>query len=617
MSGIALIFQRQPAIGDVDGASMTAMMRAMRHRGLHGSRVVTENRFLLGFQRFDTTPQGTRDAQPLRDSWGATYVAFDGRLDNRRELGRRLGLRGPKRGEMSDAALVMAAWESYDVDCFKFLEGAFAIVILDMRRNRAVMARDPLGTKSLYYARSRNQMVAASEEAAVLAHPSVSDAVNQTRLAQHLAFEFPHDESTFFEDVSQLLPGEVLSVDSTAFVRRKFFDPTDIAPIFYRNESDYYEQYLELLRKSVRNSMRAIGAPALMLSGGLDSTTIAALMNEIDGRVDAFSWRFDELTECDESMYIDDIARSANANVGWIKGDDCWPLKNRRALEVQSSHPLVNPYRELKSRTYSAAAKAGHRVLLTGVGGDELYLEDGLWLRDLLKDGRFDQALSGVAGLLRDDGPLAALRGRAVREAMGLGALKFRGENKPAWLNDEAWQRVCDSRQSVVLPDHLKSREKQFLRLFGPLAAEDAARESAHDSASGVEVRAPFRNVALARYVLAVPAWTIHAPGEPRKILRRAMREILPISILNRKSKTSFVDLFRRGIYNREAESLTQLINDSKNSVGLHLNEQWLDTVAKGPPESPFEEAVFWNCLGAVMWMQELHAAEDPLRMIA
>ncbi len=616
MSGIALIFQRQPWHGGVDGGPMAAMMRALRHRGRDGSRVITENSFVLGYQRFNTTSEGMGDQQPLRDSWGASYVAFDGRLDNRRALGRRLGLRGPKRGEMSDAALVMAAWESHDVDCFQYLEGSFAIVILDMRRNRVVMARDPLGTKSLYYSRAAGQFLAASEESALLEHPAVSTRVNQTRLAQHLAFEFPGDETTFFSDIAQLLPGEVLTVDSKSFVRRKYFDATDIEPIFYRNESDYYEQYLELLRKSVRSSMRSIGSPALMLSGGLDSSTIAVLMAEVSNSVDALSWRFDELTQCDESMYIDDIARAANVHVGWIRGDDCWPLKNPQALEVQSSHPLVNPYRELKSRTYSAAARGGHRVLLTGVGGDELYLEDGLWLKELLRNRNVPAAAKGLMAHVLKEGVLPAVRGHTVRQAFGLGSLK-RAEQKPAWLTDAAWQCVVDSRIPVKLSGHLQDREKQFQRLFGPLAAEDMAREGAHDSASGIEIRSPFKNVALARYILAVPAWTIHAPGEPRKILRRAMRDILPISILNRRGKTSFVDLFHRGIYENERDAVAGLVSQMDESVGLHLTQEWLASLAQRKSSAPFEEAVFWNCLAAVLWTQELDAAADPVRLIA
>ena len=175
--------------------------------------------------------------------------------------------------EYSDASLILQLYERYGENCFEKLIGPYSIVIYDKTKKRVIGARDPLGERGFYYYIDDNLFIAASEETPILEHPSISKTINETTVSHFFAMEVAHDGSTFFKGVSELLPGHTIIIKSDRFYLKNFWEFKS-EQIRYKSDSDYSEHYRELLEKSVISRMRCTTPVSIMLSGGMDSSSI-------------------------------------------------------------------------------------------------------------------------------------------------------------------------------------------------------------------------------------------------------------------------------------------------------------------------------------------------------
>ena len=189
------------------------MIAALSSRGPDGHDRRIEDWIALAHRLFWTTPEAVGERQPLRDPVSGALLVFDGRLDNREELVAELGSELTEdSGIPSDARLVLAAYRRWGAELCRRLIGPFALVIADIGRRELLCARDPLGDRSLFYNLTRDTLLVASEESALLSHPEIGDELDRNRLDCFYALRVPADGSTFFRQVRELPPGERLWV---------------------------------------------------------------------------------------------------------------------------------------------------------------------------------------------------------------------------------------------------------------------------------------------------------------------------------------------------------------------------------------------------------------------
>ena len=274
MSGLAALLHRDGS--PVSAAVLDAMSGALGHRGPDGCDSWREAGVGVAHQHFRTTPEEANEVQPVVCPAGRVWLAVDGRLDNRDDL--LANLRGVevRPAAISDAALFLAAYLQWGLECFERCVGSFALAIWDRRERRMVVARDALGDRSLFYYLSPRCFAVASEEAAVRRHPSVGPELDETRLAMHFAMSQPPEGRTFFRDVRELPPAHWLVVDERHERCRRYWH---VEPGVDRNGSDEHhaERFLDTLNESVRCRLRSTSPPMVMMSGGLDSTSVVAL----------------------------------------------------------------------------------------------------------------------------------------------------------------------------------------------------------------------------------------------------------------------------------------------------------------------------------------------------
>lgn len=375
MSGICGIFNRDGA--PCDPGILAAMLAATDYRGPHGVHTWARGPIALGHQLMATTPGSLIDTQPLHDQDSEVVISFDGRIDNRPELIDRLRGRGSISADISDAALVLRAYECWQETCCLHLIGDFAFAIWDGRRRTLFAARDPFGIKPFHYFVNQRCFAFGSESAQVLYHPAVSRDVNEGMVAECLAGAITSQDETLFADIRRLPPGHRLSVESERFSVRHYWDPAPDDRIRYRGFDEYLDHFLELLWRAVADRMRCIGPPGLLLSGGLDSSAIAGVAQTILARQDhkarlaTFSRTLPGLMD-DEAPYIDCIVRK------WGLASHCLPYRfpdhsNYTELVGQTQDLPDYPNTSMRYPLCTAAADRGIHVLLSGVGAE-------LWL---------------------------------------------------------------------------------------------------------------------------------------------------------------------------------------------------------------------------------------------
>ena len=607
MSGLLLIHHRDGR--PVERPLALRLLAALDHRGPDGRDVCWASGAALGHQHFWTTPEEIGERQPLGDAARGVHLALDGRLDNREEL--LAALPGEPGAQLSDAALVLRAYLAWGEELLTRLLGPLAVVVLDLPRRRVVCGRDALGDRTLFYYLDRHLFAVASEAHALLGHPSVSSRLNEATVARFYALRPPAHGASFFADLRELPPAHALSVGPEDVRQWRHWSPRAETPPRRRSDADYVAEFRSVLRESVRCRLRAPGPPAVLMSGGLDSTSVAALAaREMSAggprrRLLAVSWVFDELKSADERPYMDAVVEAAGLATLRFAGDDAWPLSDPDTWPHRPDAPLEGLYRRLHERAYAAAAGAGRRVLLTGEYGDNLYSGAADWLSDLLREGRWLTAGRGlVAAAARENrGAPGVSLGTAVLRALGG---RRQGPQAVDWLTPEAVAHLTDDAEAEAAPAGLRSGLRARWRsLLDGRSAQAVSLETAVAARAGVEVRRPYRDRRLVELCLGLPAHLVFRPGWLKWVLRQAMAGILPEAVLRRRHGSSLYPLCRRGLVEREAATANALLASPDAVWPRYVRADWLATTFPRAVAEQREGAaavIAWRCICLELW---------------
>jgi asparagine synthase (glutamine-hydrolysing) len=602
MSGIAVVVRRagEPA----DRAALGRVLARLSHRGPDGECTAVAGEAALGHRHFRTTPEEAGEAQPLADRAGRLLIACDGRVDNRNELLPALGVPPEERAALSDAAALLAVYARWGVPGFVRVVGPFAAAIWDAAAHRLVLVRDALGDRTVCYAATADAFVAASEEQAVLAHPGVSGDLDERRLARFFALGGLEGDGTFFAAVREVLPAHAVVVDGDGLRQVRYWAP-EAGPLRLRDKREYGEMLADRLREAVAAQLRSTGPVALLLSGGLDSSAIAATASSLAPRrpLKAVSWVFDELPSCDERAWIDPVVRHCCLEPLQFAGDGEWPFRDIGAWRRNPSSPEEDLYRRLVERARTVARSAGCRVLLSGMFGDHLYSGTQGWLWERLVSGAPGRALADLGLALRGGG-FAGVRAAVLPRGEPIAVRRLRRALAPQapWLTryaagllEEAGRWPPSARGGV--------RPAQHRSVLGLLAAHGVSGETFHAASAGIDARYPFRDRGVVELMLRVPSDQLYRPGLARPILREAMRGMLPEEARMRAGKTSLAALFRRGVGERERKTVEALLRTGRPLWQRFVRPEWVERAGPGRREREIEELVLAHCALFGRWL--------------
>jgi asparagine synthase (glutamine-hydrolysing) len=501
-----------------------------------------------------------------------TAIWADVRLDNREELLAALGVpeNGPAAG---DADLILAAYRRWGDDCASHLLGDFAFALWDHQRGRLYCARDHAGIRQLSYYSDAGVFACASAPEQLLGYPQVPAEPDKATLANFLLDRFPDPDATLYQGIRRLPAAHFLVVTNRGVRLQRYWDPANLANSRPRTDEDIIDGFREVFGAAVQSRLAGSGDVAATLSGGLDSSAIVCVAHQLapDALSRAYSLVFDDLP-CDERRYIDDVVRATGIGVVSCLADRGAGAQPFQAC-ASNQYPGV-PCDATFSMNFDLLERArqqGTRVLLWGVGGDELLGSGDAYLSDFIRQGRFRSAGQAVSDRVRHSGISDLRRSGAAcirplvprRLRSGMRGLVRR--RLPRWIREDFLRDAGALEPQSEPPWRFgcEAQERIYRGLTtGRTAGYSLPASDAMAAAFDMEFRHPFFDRRLIEYVLGLPpARAEFFAG--KLLLREALRGTLPESIRTRLDKTGFDPLVDRGLH-LESGTISSLICGSE-----------------------------------------------------
>ena len=396
MSAFAVIYE--PSGIPVDPTILERVMARLNHRGPDGHDTLIDNHIAMGHWHFWTTPEEVGEKQPLQIKGLPFTIVFDGRIDNRKELFTALKISPEESKEISDATLVLRAYQHWGEKCVEHFVGEFALAIFDKEKKELFCARDHLGDRTLFYTYQGSQIIIASEPWAITGASDKKPIINESAVAHYFAFKIPEDGQAFFNGIYELLPAHAMLFNATQKKKWHYWQPDLTKKIRYKSDEEYAQHFLSLLEESVHARMRSPKPVGVFLSGGLDSTSVAALAARmmVPKQLTTISYVFDKFPDCDERTFINLLKEKWKLQSKQLLCDDAWPFQNLDKPPSNLSQIGGNFYHILIDRLYKKARYEKVSVILTGGFGDQLLATHSNWFLDLVLDGRINNAINEI-----------------------------------------------------------------------------------------------------------------------------------------------------------------------------------------------------------------------------
>jgi asparagine synthase (glutamine-hydrolysing) len=549
---------------DRELAGLARMIAPLRHRGPDDEGLWSDGTVSLGSRRLAIIDLTTRGRQPIANEDGTVRIVMNGEIYNFEELRKRLSRAGHTFRSDTDTETVVHLYEEEGIECLTHLRGMFAFAIWDARRRLLFVARDRLGKKPLWYHADHDGFLFASEPKALLQDKAVHAEVEPTAIHHYLTYGYvPHPLSAF-RSLRKLPPAHYLLVRDGQVTTHRYWS-LRYGMKRTQTEDALGEELVERLGEAVRLRLIADVPLGALLSGGVDSSVIVALMRRFSSKpVRTFSIRFDD-TAYDESRYARDVAtRFETEHHETVVKPDAIALLPR--LVWHYDEPFADSS-ALPSMALSAMARDFVTVALSGDGGDESFLgydryvaaDAARWLEFIPAPARLTAA--SIARAL-PAGPPKSLRERSRRFAS---ALALPGRRRyGSWMSvfDEPAKRALYSNDFAATVGDVES----FAILDAAYAASDAtsiAEASAHadiqtylpddllvkmdiaSMAASLEVRSPFLDHEIVEFAASLPA-NMKLRGRTQKyLLKRVMSGVLPAEIMHRPKMGFAVPLER------------------------------------------------------------------------
>lgn len=593
--------------------------------GSSGNRkVCSVGSIALGHQNDWSINEKFEEDQPLADSETGMVITGTIRLDNRKELFKLLSLDSLNINQISDARLLLYAYSKWGVACPGYLMGDFAFIIWDFKNQRLFAARDALGAEEIYYFISKEVVVLADRIAMLTNHPDISSVLNEKMVANYLALDMSDMTETFYQDVFHLPPAHCLVVEKEKYGLDRYWDINNRNKIRFKDPHDYANTYYELISQAVLDRIQTNSAPAISLSGGLDSSSLACVAVDVltsqgpaPARLRSYSYVFDDYGDCDERVYIDQLIKFLNplhsVSAKQVKGDLLYPDPLSDTWLLSEDYPFQDPFYYLLRALLNEAQKDDVRLMLSGFFGDDLYSGDNYLFADLFLSGQLPSAVNLMRKHkdhvdFKRDIVDYGLVGLAPSWARGIvRRIKPTEEPWKSWISPHLVNSASLKDQNRSLFAHPKFRnpgqQKRYDALFftgypmGITCYQNIAAQF------GIKYQFPFFDRRIVEFILALPSDQIGSPGLDRKILRDSMRNKMPEKIRTRTGKATFDKLFQKGIYDKNWGKIKKVLEFPQIVERGWVRQDWLTHELERDSRT-LEGFILWLVLSLELWLQ-------------
>jgi asparagine synthase (glutamine-hydrolysing) len=572
--------------------------------------------------------------QPLSNEDGSIWVVFNGEIYNHADVRRDLEAHGHVYRTRSDTETIVHAYEQWGDACVERFRGMFAFAIWDAPKRRLLLMRDRLGVKPLYWGRAGDSVLFASEIKAILASGLIEPTANRELLPELLSTRYTSGEDTLFEGIHKLLPGHLLVFENGSVCTRQYWDVpmrTGAAAVERSGASSpnpptsVVDQFRALLEESVRLRLMADVPLGMFLSGGIDSSAIAAIMAKmIDRPLQTFSVAF-KARAFNEIAYAREVAQAIGAESHEIVIDDGDFFGALPRLLWHEDEPIAHPS-SVPLFFVSRLAREHVKVVLTGEGSDELLAGYGKYPR---------VAWNWRAGSMYERVVPSAVRRAIASELVPhLPARLARYARRSFLAMDRTPESMCfdnfasirlaeqqtllspDLRATIARTDPYRDSVSRFRApgshstlldrlLYADIKTylvELLMKQDQMSMAASIESRVPFLDHKLVEFAAGLPDdWKLSG-WTTKRILRESMKGVLPASILNRPKMgfpVPFADWMRNGWNNMARDILLDRRARERGIVDPAAVERLLLDHAAGRTDGGDR---IWSLLNLELW---------------
>lgn len=598
------------------------MTSVIAHRGPDGNGIYSDSFAWLGHRRLSIIDVAG-GLQPMSNETGDLWLTYNGEIFNHADLRAELIAAGHVFQSVCDTETIIHAFEQFGPDCLARFRGMFAFALWDRRSQELFCARDRLGIKPFYYFWDGRTFVFASEIKALLEHPAVSPALDESALAEYLAFGYLSGPGTMFRNIGKLMPGHWLRLKSGQLEIRQYWDvPAAPGSEAGRDDGSWVEECRARLEETVRMRLMSDVPLGMFLSGGIDSSTIAALMKRmVSGPVRTFAVGYAE-AEFSELGYARQLADSIGTDhhevvVGMDEFFDAVPR-----LIWHEDEPIAWPS-SVSLHFVSRLAAQSVKVVLTGEGSDELfggysryrhYLNAQRWAA-------FWKVLpSAVRAAIRDAVSSSNLIGGNLRRKLQHTVAGREGTLESLYIDNfygafpqsefaQLFARVpglegryasflssWDRRSGAPLLDRmLYTDQKSYL-------IELLMKQDQMSMSTSIESRVPFLDHPFVEFAARVPARLKIRNGSGKDILKRAVADLIPPEVLNR-TKMGFPTPLRKWLMDPRAQRILSVLERSDGLIAEYVDRKALAALLTRH-RSGLEDATdrIWRLFNLELW---------------
>jgi asparagine synthase (glutamine-hydrolysing) len=635
----------------VDSQLLEKMSDTLLHRGVDDVNEWNDGSIGFGHRMLWTTPESLDEKLPKSIDNNDLVITADARIDNRDELFKQLDLTPQADGEnISDSELILFAYKKWGEVCSEKLLGDFVFAIWDKRRRQLFCARDHFGVKPFYYFASENCFAFATEIKALFILKEVSNTLNEEMIADYLISNYEDTSATFYKKILRLPPASNITVTASEKRLHKYYVLDPEQELSLRSNEDYANGLREIFTESVKCRMRSAKPIGSLLSGGLDSSSIACVARNLQieqggGELPTFSLIYDRIKECDEREYINSVLAQGGFQSYFIAGDEDTPLTNLDAICRSMDRPSIGPGFSASWKMNKVISESGVRVIFDGHDGDNAVSHGYKHLDELAQSGQW-------LALATEAKELAPIFSMSQWEIMSAYLQQYRWKpflrkhprfkkisklnrrfsrsktSKKSWNQDIFTQRIAllnkDFAKRLNLQDRHKSstpkvartsREYHYQTITSGSQALALEECNAVSAAFGLETRYPFWDKRLIEYCLSLPGEQKCNNGWNRVVMRRAMSGILPHNVCWRREKTDFTTNFVDGLVYAEKENLKNLITDNneilddffdRHAVRETYQKIYSRNLEADDTETRMTLRTFWNLASFVSWLQNV-----------